>query len=73
MADPIEDTKARNRWAAITLARLGGVGLTMFGIMVLSGQADVPRTLGWVALGIGLAGALILPSVLVRRWRTPRP
>jgi hypothetical protein len=73
MADPVDDTRPRNRWAAINVARLGGVALTVLGIMVLSGRVELPREAGWAALVIGLAGALILPGVLVRRWRTPRP
>jgi hypothetical protein len=73
MADPVDDTRARNRWAAINVARLGGVALTVLGIMVLSGEVELPRVAGWIALVVGLAGALVLPGVLVRRWRTPGP
>lgn len=73
MADPVDDTIARNRWVAIHLARLGGVALTVLGIMVLSDEVSLPRLMGWIALVIGLAGALFLPPVLVRRWRSPRP
>ncbi len=73
MAEPVNDTVARNRWLAIHAVRLGGVALTVLGIMVLSDEVELPRAAGWIALFIGLAGALILPAVLVRRWRSPRP
>jgi len=73
MADPADDTSARNRWLAINAARLGGIALTVLGIIVLSGEVELPRLVGWIALGIGLPGALVLPALLVRRWRSPRP
>ena len=73
MADAVDDSVARNRWLAINAARLGGIALTVLGIMVLTGEVGLPRAAGWVALGIGLPGALILPAVLVRRWRSARP
>jgi len=73
MADSAGDSVARNRWLAINAARLGGIALTVLGIMVLTGEVELPRAAGWVALGIGLPGALVLPAVLVRRWRSPRP
>lgn len=73
MAEPVNETTARNRWLAITAVRLGGIALVVLGITVLSGESDLPREAGWISLAIGLPAALILPAVLVRRWRSPRP
>jgi len=73
MADGADDTVARNRWLAINAVRIGGIALTVLGIMVLSGELELPRVAGWIALALGLPGALVLPAVLVRRWRSPRP
>jgi len=73
MADPVDDTRARRRWTIVQLGRLGGVALTVIGIMVLTGEMALPRTAGWISLTLGLAGSLILPALLVRRWRSPRP
>jgi len=73
MAEPMSDNVARNRWLAINAARLAGIALTVLGIMVLSGEAELPHVVGWIALGIGLPGALVVPALLVRRWRSPRP
>jgi hypothetical protein len=73
MADAGDDSVARNRWVALNAARLGGIALTVLGIMVLTGEVELPRIAGWIALGIGLPAALLLPAILVRRWRSPRP
>jgi len=71
--EPVNDNVARNRWLAIHAVRLGGVALTVLGIMALSNEIDWPREAGWAALIAGLTGALVLPAILVRRWRSPRP
>jgi hypothetical protein len=73
MAEPGEDSIARNRWLLINLARIGGVLLTVLGVLVLAGGVELPRMAGWIALALGLPAAFVLPQLLVRRWRSPRP
>jgi hypothetical protein len=72
MSDPA-DRLARNRWIALSLNRLVGVALVVIGIMVLSDEMALPRPVGWIALGMGLFATLVLPHLLIRRWRSPRP
>lgn len=75
MTDPAED-QARARFFALSATRFGGVGLVMLGMAVWLG--DLLRPGGWPTVGIplfllGVAGTLLLPRYLARRWRTPDP
>lgn len=70
-----EDRTARSRFLALTLIRLGGIALLMFGILVW--RTDLLRDGGWPAIGIPLAligfvESLLLPKFVASRWRTPR-
>ena len=70
---PPDPDPARNRWLAMTLARVAGAGGAIFGI-VLAARATTTNT---KLLGIGLVLAALymiatVPRALARRWRTPR-
>jgi len=73
MTDPVDDTSARNRWLAINLFRLSGAVFVVLGIMTLTGRTDLPDLAGWIFLLVGLFDMLVLPALLARKWRTPRP
>ena len=67
---------ARVRFFALSAARFAGVGLVMLGMAIWLG--DLLRPGGWPVMGIplflfGVAGTLLLPKYLARRWRTPDP
>ncbi|RPF71987.1 hypothetical protein [Aurantiacibacter spongiae] len=70
MADP--DTRARNRFLALVMTRLGGAMLAIFGLLALNGKLAVPAALGWIALVAGVLAFLVVPLMMARRWRTPR-
>lgn len=70
-----EDRIARSRFFALTMMRLAGVMLLMFGLLVW--QGDVVRDGGWPALGIplfaiGLLETILLPKFIASKWRTPK-
>lgn len=71
MSDPAREEAARRRWLAISLARWGGVGFVLLGLLVHNGVIRAPEELAYGLLGLGLAGTFIMPRVLARRWRTP--
>lgn len=68
------DRTARSRLLALTLVRLAGIVLMVFGLAVA--QTDLVRDGGWPSLGIPLAligfvESLLLPRFAARRWRSP--
>lgn len=67
------DTLARNRFLAISLLRLGGAVLVLFGMVAASGRiAALPPFAGILMVVIGAADFALVPVLLARRWRTPK-
>ena len=66
------DAQARNRYFVITLARITGAALALFGMVITAGRIQgVPPAAGYAVLLIGLIDILLVPRMLARRWRTP--
>lgn len=68
-----QDRLVRVRFAIISAARASGVVLMLFGMWIWFG--DLVRPGGHMAIGlpvfaIGLFEALVLPQILVARWRS---
>jgi hypothetical protein len=53
--------------------RWAGVALVIFGLLVINGRIAFPKEAGYVLLIVGLVDALVMPTFLARRWRSPRP
>ena len=71
---PIPPTdQERARFAMITLHRFLGVFLILTGILVSQGAIDWPEQLGWALIALGMVDVFVVPLVLARKWRTPRP
>ena len=69
----MDDNQARNRFLAISLLRLAGALLVMFGLVIAAGRLpDVSRIVGIVAVLIGALDFALVPLLLARRWRTPK-
>lgn len=67
-ADP-----ARDRVAILLGLRIGGAVLVALGLyMWLGGGIAGGYDFGTILVVTGLIGSLLLPALLVRRWRTPR-
>lgn len=64
---------AKARFFAIQGVRISGTILTMLGIAVLAGKTDLPRLAGYVLAVVGLVDALIVPTLLARRWSSRKP
>jgi len=71
MAD--DDDQARNRWAVIQALRLAGVAIAVIGLLVTGDVILLPHTVGYVLLAIGLVDVFAVPTLLARKWRSPRP
>ena len=68
-----DDTKARNRFFLIQLARLGGTVLALFGLLLWKSDRVVQggNFAGFPITLVGLVLSFWLPQHLVRKWRTP--
>jgi hypothetical protein len=74
---PFDDAVGRNRWLVMQVARFAGFGLVILGILMTRGVVPVGgsngRLVGYALIVIGLADGFIVPQVLARKWRSPRP
>jgi len=68
LADPANDTTARNRWLVINLVRMASVAMVVVGLLGTQGAVDIPLWGAYVLLAIGFASILFLPFILARRW-----
>ena len=71
MAD--DDDRARNRWVAIQAMRMVGMAMAVVGLLIQGGVIRLPHLAGYVLLAIGLLDVFVVPTLLARKWRSPRP
>lgn len=71
-ADP-----AMARFMLIQVTRLVGALIALLGIAVITRRIaaldGMPELVGYVLLVAGIADFLVVPQVLARKWRSPRP
>lgn len=67
----MSDDPARSRFFLIQLVRIAGVGCVLLGMLIAAGRIAAPLVLGYGVLLVGLVGVFVVPSYLVRKWRTP--
>lgn len=65
-----DETIARRRFAAISLVRLGGAACLTLGLLAVSGKIVVPQPVGIGLVLLGLAGFLVIPRSLSRKWKS---
>ena len=53
--------------------RWSGVALVLLGLMIVYNRIDAPKEAGYVLAVIGLLDAFIMPTLLARHWKSPRP
>lgn len=72
MSDP-----AQGRFIVIQLVRMVGVAMVLCGVLLQAGRIEalrgVPAAIGYVLIVIGLLDVFVMPQVLARKWRSPRP
>lgn len=68
----MSDDPAKPRFFMILALRWSGVALVLLGMMVQAGRTALPQPLGYALLVVGLACAMIFPTLLARRWKTPK-
>lgn len=62
---------AKSRFIAIQVMRWIGLALVLFGLLVVNRKIDLPEVAGYALVVIGLFDALIMPTILSRRWKSP--
>ena len=72
MTQQDQDSLARQRFIILTVLRASGVALMLLGMGIIGSRLVEPSDLiGSIVFAIGFLDSLILPRVLIRRWRTP--
>jgi hypothetical protein len=70
--DPANDP-AKARYMVIQAMRFAGLALVIFGLLIIYRRIDLPKEAGYVLFLVGIVDALVMPSVLARRWKSPPP
>lgn len=67
-----EDQRARSRYFIIGAVRLAGAVTIALAVAISYGRIEgMPSELGYVLLALGIVEFLLLPQILVKRWKTP--
>ena len=68
---------ARTRFIGLSLFRLSGVLIAVFGLLVFTERfsfvaGDNARQMGAIVILVGFFQLIVVPRMLARTWRTPR-
>lgn len=67
-----QDNLARTRFIILTVLRASGVALMLLGMGIIGSRMIEPADLiGTIVFAIGFLDSLLLPRLLIRKWRTP--
>jgi len=66
----MNEDQAKARFLVIQLVRLVGIGLSLFGLLVIARKIDLPIEAGYVLFVVGMLDAMIAPILLTRRWKS---
>jgi uncharacterized membrane protein YGL010W len=67
-----EDRSARSRFFTIGAVRLAGAVTIALAVAISYSRIDsVPGELAYVLLALGVIEFLVLPQMLVKRWKSP--
>jgi hypothetical protein len=63
---------AKKRFLALGMIRLVGVALAFLGIAIIAKRLIEPaEVVGGVLIALGIVDVMVVPLMLVKRWRTP--
>lgn len=65
-----QEALARRRFAALSMIRLGGATCLTLGLFAVGGKIVVPQSVGIGLVLLGLAGFLVIPRSLSRKWKS---
>lgn len=64
---------AKSRFIAIQAMRWIGAAMVLVGLLIINRRIALPEIAGMVLVVVGLFDALIVPTILARRWKSPPP
>ena len=65
-----QETLARRRFAALSMVRLGGATCLTVGLLAAGGKIMVPQPVAIGLVLLGLAGFIVIPRSLSRKWKS---
>ncbi|GAA4051487.1 hypothetical protein [Parerythrobacter jejuensis] len=68
-----DDEKAKQRFMLLQLARLSGIIMAGLGVLIISGRLVDNPPLGYALFVVGAIEFFVLPIILAKRWKSPRP
>jgi hypothetical protein len=68
----MNDDQAKRRFILLQAIRWLGTGLALLGLLAIYRKVDLPQEAGYVLFVVGLLDALIVPTLIARRWKSPR-
>ncbi len=74
--DAAREAQARRRFAVISLVRLAGVFVILFGILAANKALPfaVPDAFAYLLVVMGMGQVFVIPTLLSKRWSSkPRP
>lgn len=67
-----DEQRARSRFFVIGAVRLAGAVTIALAVAIAYGKIEaVPQVAGYVLLALGIVEMVILPQLLVARWKSP--
>jgi hypothetical protein len=67
-----EDRKARTRYFVIGAVRLAGAITIALAVAISYGKIEgIPNVVGYGLLALGVVEMIIVPQLLVARWKSP--
>ena len=68
----VDERRARSRFFVIGAVRLAGAVTIALAVAISYGRIEgLPGELGYMLLALGIVEFLLLPQMLVKRWKTP--
>ena len=64
---------AKARFLVLQVLRWSGLAMVLAGLLILRHRIDLPEVAGQALIVVGLFDALIAPTLLARRWKSPPP
>lgn len=66
------DGKARSRFFVIGAIRLAGAVTIALAVAIAYGRINgIPQAAGYALLAVGIIEMIVIPQVLVARWKSP--
>lgn len=68
------ERRARSRFFVIGAVRLAGAITIALAVAIAYGRIEgIPQAAGYALLAVGIIEMIVVPQIMVARWRTPPP